>query len=89
MKFFNNDFRLLSIYGGLEWTLSSAAGTIKFWKASESDRIFSGFQIVCLIWLIKGQWIWILPQKMHNQSTVTKNAVFLYTAIVQTGSRRN
>ena len=30
--FFNNDFRLLSIYGGPEWTLSTAAGTIKFGK---------------------------------------------------------
>ena len=47
--FFNNDFWLLSIYGGPEWTLSGAAGTIKFWKASESDRIFGGFQILCLI----------------------------------------
>ena len=84
--FFNNDFRLLSIYGGPELTLSSAAGTIKFWKATESDRIFSDFQILCLI---KGQWIWILPQKMQNQSFVTENAVFLYTAIVQTGRQRN
>ena len=41
--FFDNDFRLLSIYGGPEWTLSSAAGTIKFGKAGENDRIFSGF----------------------------------------------
>ena len=36
---FNNDFRLLSIYGGTEWTLSSTDDTIKFLKASESDRI--------------------------------------------------
>ena len=87
--FFNNDFRLSSIYGGPEWTLSSAAGTIKFWKASESDRVFSGFQILCLIWLIKGQWIWILSQTIQNQSSVTENVIFLYTAIVQTGSQRN
>ena len=57
--FFNNNFRLLSIYGGPEWTLSSAAGTTKFWKASESGWIFSGFQI----WLIKAQWIWIFATK--------------------------
>ena len=77
MMFFNNNFRLKSIYGSPEWALSSAAGTIKFWKASESDIIYSGFQILCLIWLIKGQWIWILPQKMQIQSSVTENAVFL------------
>ena len=76
---FSNEFRLLSIYGGLEWTLSSAAGTIKFWKASETDRIFNGFRITCLMWLIKCQWIWILPQMMQNQSAVTENAVLLYT----------
>ena len=87
--FFINDFRFLSIYDGPEWTLSNGAGTIKFWKTNESDKIFSGLQILCFIWLIKGQWIWILPQKMEKQSSVTKNAIFLYTAIFQTGSQRN
>ena len=78
---------VFSVYGGTEWTLSSAAGTIKFWKVSESDRIFSGFHILCLTCLIKCQWIWILPQKIPCQSSVTENAIFLYTAIVRNGSQ--
>ena len=30
-----------------------------------------------------------LPQKMQTQSSVMENAIFLYTAIVQTGSQQN
>ena len=45
------------------YSLSSTAGTIQFWKVSGSDRIISGFHILCLTCLIKGQWIWNLPKK--------------------------
>ena len=69
--------RLEKLEGGPKWTLSSVAGTFKFWKASESDRIFIGFQILCLIWLIKGQWIWIC-QKRCKISRLWRKMRFSY-----------
>ena len=84
----NNYFRLLSVYGGPEWTLSSAADTIKFWKASESDTIL----------VVSRSYVWFGWLKANEFEFCHKDAKsvvcdgkcdFLYTAIVRTGSQRN
>ena len=53
--FFNNDFLILSIHGGLEWTLSNAAAPCYYQilKASGSDRMFTTVVSKCYVGSLK------------------------------------
>ena len=66
------------------------AGTIKFWKASESDRIFSGFQINLMFDLFEERPMNLIFATKDAKSVVCDgNCDLLYTAIIKTGSQRN
>ena len=80
--FLNNDFLILSIYGGPEWTLSSAAipWQYKILKASERDRIFSTVVSKCYVWFgsLKGN-EFELCHKRCKISCLWWNMRFSYT----------